>query len=162
MWDCSIIMYSKSYNTKNIEGLIICCWQSHRGKFFDFHADGSYGDNEYVTPELFLLLMTSLFTFRYHFLSFSCYWCWLVPYIYLTSPHIFLPFITLHLTLPYLISPFVTLTCTLPYLTFCLTLLYLTFCLSLPYLTLHLTIPYFLPYLTISLTLHFALPYLTS
>ncbi len=94
----------------------------------------------------------SLFTFRYHFLSFSCYWRRPITYIYLTLPHIFLPFVTLHLTLPYLISYL-----SLPYL-----VPYLTFCLLLPYLTLHLTIPYFLPYLTISLTLHFALPYLTS
>ncbi len=109
----------------------------------------------YIIPELFLLLMTSLFTFRYHFLSFSCYWCRPVSYIYLTLPHIFLPFVTY--ILPNLTSYF-----TFRYLTLYLTLPYI-----LPYLTLRfafrcLTLSYVLPYLTISLTLHFALPYLTS
>ncbi len=108
--------------------------------------------HECIPSELFLLLMTSLFTFHYHFLSFSCYWRRPVPNIYLTLPHIFLPFITLHLTLPYLISYL-----SLPYLTFCLTLRftfrYLTLPYILPYLSSYLTLPYLLPYI---------LPYLTS
>ncbi len=90
--------------------------------------------DEYIHPELFLLLMTSLFTFHYHFLWFSCYWRRPVPYIFLTLPHIFLSFVTLHLILPYLISYL-----SLPYLV--------------PYLTLHFALPY--------LTLHFAFHYLT-
>ncbi len=102
-----------------------------------------------------IVYFLSLFTFHQQFLSFSCYWCRPVPYIYLTLPHIFLPFVILHLTLPYLIS----------YLS--LSTSYFTLPYILPYLALHfafryLTLPYFLPYLTIFLTLHFALPYLTS
>ncbi len=96
---------------------------------------------EYITLELFLLLMTSLFTFYhcftfcYHFLLFSCYWHQPVPYIYFTLPHIFLPFVTLP---------------------------YLTFCLLLPYLTLRLTLPYDISYFTFSLALPYILTYLTS
>ncbi len=98
--------------------------------------------NEYIAPELFLLLMTSLFAF-YHCLLSPIIFCRFhvigVPYIYFTS---YLPtfcYLASYLTLPHI----------LPYLTFCLTLPYLTFCLSLPYLTL----PYVLPYLTLHLTL---------
>ncbi len=98
--------------------------------------------HEYVAPELFLLLMTTLFTF-YH--------CLLSTIIFCRFHVIGIPHPTF--TLPYLISSFLS----LPYL-----VPYLTFCLSLPYLTLHLTLPYFVPYLTMSPTLHFALPYLTS
>ncbi len=114
---------------------------------------------EYIAPELFLLLMTSLFTFPYHFLSFSCYWRPPVPYIYLTLPHISLPFVTLHLTLPYLIS-YLSLPYILPYLTYVLpfvTLPYLT-----SYLTLLLTLPYHISYLTFCLALPYILTYLTS
>ncbi len=82
-----------------------------------------------------IVYFLSLFTFRYHFLSFVIFMLLAsaLPYIYLTLPHTFLPFVTLHLTLPYL-----TLYLTSPYV--------------LPYLTLHFTLPYFLPYI---------LPYLT-
>ncbi len=112
--------------------------------------------HEYIVPELFLLLMTSLFTF-YHCLLSTIIFCRFrvigilctlhLPYLtpYCTLPLI-LPFVTLHLTLPYILThilPFVTLYLTLsyliPYVTF-----YLTLCLTLPYLTL----PYLLPYLT--------------
>ncbi len=68
---------------------------------------------EYIAPELFLLLMTSLFTF-YHCLLSAIIFCRFrvvgvfrtlhLPYLtwYCTLPLI-LPFVTLHLTLPYLV-----------------------------------------------------------
>ncbi len=111
-------------------------------------------------------LLSIIVYFPLSFFVVSCYWRQLVPYIYLTLPLIFLPFVTLHLTLPYLIS-YLSLPYLVPYLTFCLTFPYLTLhfafrYLTLPYVLPYLTLPYFLLYLTISLTLHFALPYLTS
>ncbi len=61
----------------------------------------------------------SLFTFRYHFLLFSCYWRQPYPTFtlpYLISSYLSLPYILPYLTLPHIL-PFVTLPCTLPYLT---------------------------------------------
>ncbi len=137
---------------------------------------------KYIDPELFLLLMTSLFTFYgvYFLISFFVVFVLLassLSYIYLTLsctlPHI-LPFVTLHPTLPFIL-PYHTLPLTLrfalPYLTLRLTLpITLHFALSyltLPYLSSYITLPRTLPYLTLPylvpyLTLHFALPYVTS
>ncbi len=134
--------------------------------FWSFPWNFGKCDDEYIAPELFLLLMTSLFTF-YHFLLSAIIFCrfhligglyptFTLPYCvsssfryltsYLTSDLTFC-YLTLYLTLPYI----------LPYLTLRFAF-YLTLPYVLPYLTPFLT----LPYLTISLTLHFALPYLTS
>ncbi len=100
-----------------------------------------------------IVYFLSLFTFRYRFLSVSCYWR-PPPYIYLTLPHIFLPFVTLPCTLPYVL-PYILHYLTLPYL-----LPYI-----LPCLTLHLSLPYLLPYILPYLTLPYftlTLPHLTS
>ncbi len=110
--------------------------------------------DEYIAPELFLLLIISLFTF-YHCLLYAIIFCrfhviGVGPYpTFILHCLMFLPFISLHLTLPYLIY-YLSLPYLVPYLTLHFALPYLTFCLSLPYFTL----PYILPCLT--------LPYLTS
>ncbi len=131
---------------------------------------------EYIAPELFLLLITSLFTFYQCLLStlLALVGTLHLPYLTFISSHLSLPYIlpyltsyltfryltlylTLHFALPYLM-PFIT----LPYLTFYLTLPYhISFCLTLPYLVPYLTFCLTLPYLTSYLTIHFALPYLT-
>ncbi len=120
-----------------------------------------------------IVYFLSLFNFPYHFLSFSCYWRWPVPYIYLTLPYILpsvtlpylisyllLPYLTLYLIFCYLTLPYILPSVTLPYLTFCLTLPYVLPFVTLPYLTFYLTLPYLLPYILPSLTLHLNLPYL--
>ncbi len=87
-----------------------------------------------------IVYFLSLFIFCYHFLSFSCYWCRPVLYIYLTLPHIFLPFVTLHLTIPYLIS-YLSLPYLVSYLTLHFAFCYLTLHFAFCYLTLRLTLP---------------------
>ncbi len=99
------------------------------------------GDYEYITPELFLLLMTSLFTFyhcllsaiifcHFHVIGVGPYPTFTLPYLissYLLLPYIlpyltsYLPtfrYLTSYLTLPHIFLPFVTLHLTLPHLTF--------------------------------------------
>ncbi len=120
---------------------------------------------EYIAPELFLLLMTSLFTFYHFLLSSIIFYRFHVigvgPYPTFTLPYFISSYLSLPYILPYLIS-YLLLPYLVPYLKLHFALPYPTLCFAFRYLILHLTLPYFLPYLTISLTLHFALPYLTS
>ncbi len=70
--------------------------------------------DEYITPELFLLLMTLLFTFYRCLLSAIIF----VVFVLLAGT-LHLPFLTSYLTLPYLTLPYL-----LPYILPCLTLSY--------------------------------------
>ncbi len=99
----------------------------------------------YFVVDDVIVYFLSVFTFRYHFLSFLCYWCRPYPLIsYLSLPYI-LPYLPSYLTLPYFlphILPFITLPYLISYLTYLLTLPYV-----LPYV-LPSVLPYVLPYLT--------------
>ncbi len=109
---------------------------------------------EYIAPELFLLLMMSLFTFYRCLLSAVIFVVFVllvsfVPYSYLNLP-LTLPYLTVSLTLHF----------ALPYLTLPLTLrftLTLTLRFTLPY-PLPYVLPYLTSYLTFCLTLCYILP----
>ncbi len=79
--------------------------------------------SNFVVDDVIVYFLT-VFTFRYHFLSFSCYWHRLY--------HTFtLPYLISYLSLPYILPYHVP----YPYLTFHYLTFYLTLCFALPYLT---------------------------
>ncbi len=115
-------------------------WGNERGLFL----------YEYIAPELFLLLMTALFTFYHCLLSTIIFYRFHVIGVDLYPTF----------TLPYLIPSYLLLPYTIPYFTSYLTFRYLTLYLTLHFAFCYLTLPYLLPYILPCFTLHLNLPYL--
>ncbi len=148
-WNCEYIDSSATF--------VHVLWQNHETR----ESKNLLCVYKYIAPELYSLLMTSLFTFYHCLLSPIIFYRFHVigvgPYPTFTLPYLIFSYLSLSYILPYLTSyltfRYLTLHFALPYLTLCFAFRYLTLCLTLPYLlTLHLNLPYLLPYI---------LPYLT-